>query len=255
MNYIIITGTSRGIGEAIAGKLLENGNILFCISRTMNEHLIETASGKGIPLYYYEGDISKPMVAVTILKDIFQKIVFSDHDRIALINNAGTIEPIGPAGKLKTGDIEQHYRTNLLAPALLINHFIKLCAGAAVQKVILNISSGASEYPYHGWSMYCSSKAGLDMLTRTIALEQDMVPNPVKLFALKPGIVETSMQKLIRQAKPGNFHEKEKFIKLHNDGLLIKPEEVADTIAGTLFADTIPQGALLSLKQLKEYIK
>jgi len=252
MRYFIITGASRGIGEAIARKLLVSGNSLFCTSRTLNEDLVETASGNGIALYFHEFDISKATAAMAFLKQVFQKIDLNAAESIALINNAGVLEPIGPSGTLKSIAIERHYKTNLLAPAILINAFIKYTRKAAIPKVILNISSGASEYPYHGWSAYCSSKAGIDMLTRTIALEQESEKQPVKIFALKPGIVETDMQSLIRQTNPKHFREKDKFVKLYNEGLLTKPVDVAEAIADALFAEKIPQGGILTMAQLKE---
>lgn len=54
MKYFIITGTSRGLGEALAYALLETGNQLFCISRTRNESLINAANERHVPLEYLE---------------------------------------------------------------------------------------------------------------------------------------------------------------------------------------------------------
>lgn len=252
MRYIIITGTSRGIGEALAREFLSYDNTLICTSRSANEDLIETASGLGVPLYYHESDISRPDSANAFIKEAFRIIDFNKAQAICLINNAGILEPMGPSGSLSTRKMEQHIRTNLLAPAILINSFIKLAAKAAILKVILNMSSGASEYSYFGWSLYCSSKAGLDMLTRTVALEQESAKNPVKLFALKPGIVETPMQQLIRNTKTKQFRDREKFVKLFNDGLLASPQSVAEVVAQTIFSPAIAQGSLLTLAQLKE---
>jgi benzil reductase ((S)-benzoin forming) len=254
MKYYIITGTSRGIGEAIARELLVQGNSLICVSRSMNESLVETASGMGIPIYYFEIDLSKTNNAAAFMKNAFRLINTETAESIALINNAGILDPIGPAGTLRPKMMEQHIRTNLMAPAVLINAFIKLAGKMAIPKVILSISSGASEYPYYGWSMYCTSKAGIDMLTRTVALEQESVKYAVKLFALKPGIVETSMQELIRSTKASKFREKEKFVKLHNDGMLSSPKSVAEIITASLFLPDIPQGGIMTINQLKELI-
>ena len=254
MKYIIITGTSRGIGEAIARELLVQGNTLICASRTMNENLVETASELGIPMYYHECDLSKPNSARAFIKNAISIISTESTESIALVNNAGILEPIGPSGTLNPKLMEQHLRTNLLGPAVLINSFIRLTAKMAIQKVILSISSGASEYPYHGWSMYCSAKAGIDMLTRTVALEQETARNPVKLLAVKPGIVETAMQERIRNTKTRQFREKEKFVKLHTDGMLSTPKSVAELIASALFLPGIPQGGILTINHLKDIL-
>jgi len=92
------------------------------------------------------------------------------------------------------------------------------------------------------------------MLTRTVALEQESAKNPVKLFALKPGIVETAMQERIRSTKTRQFHEREKFVKLYNEGLLSSPKSVAEIIASALFLPGIPQGGILTINHLKDIL-
>ncbi|HNX43033.1 MAG TPA: (S)-benzoin forming benzil reductase [Bacteroidales bacterium] len=250
MKYFIITGTSRGIGEAIARKLLMTGNSLICTSRSLNEDLTETASNMSIPLYYHPCDLSRTSSAMEFIKTAFRIIDLKNAESIALINNAGMLAPIGPAGNLKPLDIERHYKTNILAPVNLTNEFIKRTQTLTLQKVILNISSGASGHPYHGWSVYCSSKAALEMFTRTVALEQETEKHPVIVFALKPGIVDTSMQSLIRRSDPELFRDRDKFVKLHDNGLLVKPETVADAIVSAMLSGNIPQGGILTLDDL-----
>jgi len=87
MNYYIITGTSRGIGEALAKSVIEPGNTLFAVSRTMNEDLVEYASSLNVPVFYHEADLSKRDQAELFIKSVFEKIHLTDNDKIALINN------------------------------------------------------------------------------------------------------------------------------------------------------------------------
>jgi benzil reductase ((S)-benzoin forming) len=253
MNYYIITGVSRGIGEAIARKLLVHGNTLFCASRTMNEDLVETASSMQIPLFYHETDLSVHGATESFMHEVFTHIVPERAARIALINNAGMLEPIAPIELAQADLMEKHILLNLLAPALLISNFISRYNTLPIPKVILNISSGASTYSYAGWSMYCSSKAGLDMLTRTVGLEQSYSTHPVKLMALAPGIVNTAMQTQIRHVDSSLFAEKDKFVHLHDEGKLSSPESVAEIIVSSLFNPEIPQGSILNIDQLKNY--
>lgn len=254
MNHIIITGASRGIGAAIADRFLVQGNTLHCVSRTMNEDLVERASSQHIPLYYDEADLSLHGLADEYIGDVFSRIDLSKTQRIALINNAGMLEPIAPLGLTRPDIMEKHLALNLLAPALLMTGFIKNTTEYNFPKVILNISSGAATIPYVGWSMYCTSKAGLTMLSRTAGLEQSLAVNPVRIFALAPGIVDTSMQTLIRNTNPAYFAEKEFFVKLHSDGKLTDPDQVAGVIAGSLFNPAIPQGGMITIDQLKEFV-
>jgi benzil reductase ((S)-benzoin forming) len=253
MDFFIITGVSRGIGEAIARKLLMHGNTLFCASRTMNEDLVETASSMHVPLFYHETDLSEQGSSEAFMHEVFSRIDPERIKRIALINNAGMLEPISPIEMATTLMMERHLKLNLLAPAILISNFIERTNHLSVPKVILNISSGAAVYPYAGWSMYCASKAGLNMLTKSVGLEQTGKEFPVKILSLAPGIVNTAMQTQIRHTDKSLFAEKDKFVQLHEDGLLSSPESVASTIASSIFNASLPQGGVLSIDQLSEY--
>ncbi len=254
MDFYIVTGVSRGIGEAIVRKLLILGNTIFCVSRTMNEDLVETASSLHIPIFYHEADLSERKSAEKFMQEVFTHIDPERINRIALINNAGMLDPIAPIELADPLIMEKHLKLNLLAPAVLTSLFISHTQRFNIPKVILNISSGASGFPYSGWSMYCSSKAGLDMMTRTVGLEQSTQEFPVKIMALAPGIVETSMQTHIRQTDKSLFADKDKFVLLHEQGKLISPETVAEVIVKTLFNPGIPQGGVLNIDELRHFI-
>jgi len=255
MDFYIITGVSRGIGEAIVRKLLKHGNTIFCVSRTMNEDLVETASSLHVPIFYHEADLSEHKSAETFMHEVFTHIDPERINRIALINNAGMLDPIAPIELADPAMMEKHLKLNLLTPAVLISLFIAHTQKLDLPKVILNISSGASSFPYSGWSMYCSSKAGLDMMTRTVGLEQSLQKFPVKIMALAPGIVETSMQTHIRQTDKKLFAEKDKFVLLHEQGKLTSPETVAEVITKAIFNAGIPQGGLVNIEELQQFVQ
>lgn len=252
MNYYIITGASRGIGEALVHRLIENGNSLFVVSRTLNEDLIEYASSLSVPLFYHEADLSDKVSAESFIREVFTKIRLTEGDKIALINNAGMLEPIAPLRSADFDLAEKHLKLNILAPFILSSVFLAETATYHIPKVILNISSGAANYPYIGWSAYCSSKAGLDMVTKVAGLEQITEKFPATIFALAPGIIETGMQELIRSTDEILFPERKKFISLYEDGKLAKPDEVAQVIIRTIFSPSIITGSVLSIDQLKE---
>jgi len=253
MDFYIVTGTSRGIGEAIVKRLIRHGNTIFCVSRTINEDLVDTASALHIPLYYHEADLSLPASADEFLHEVFSRIDPERAGRIALINNAGMLDPVAPIELVKPEQIEKHLQLNLLAPMILISGFIHRTAFWQVPKVVLNISSGASTFPYAGWAAYCTSKAGLDMLTRTVGLEQSKKEHPVKMMAVAPGIVDTAMQTQIRHTDSALFGDRQSFIRLHEEGRLSNPDTVAGIITASLFNPDIPQGSVLTIDQLKAY--
>lgn len=252
MDYYVITGASRGIGEALTRKLIVPGNTLFVVSRTLNEDLVELASSLNVPLYYHETDLSIRENAESFITEVFARIHLREYDRIALINNAGMLEPVAPLKSVDFELAEKHLHLNLLTPIILSSAFLTHTDGLDIKKVILNISSGASFIAYSGWSVYCSSKAGLDMMTQVAGLEQSTEPCPVKIFALTPGIIETGMQELIRTTDESLFPERDKFIRLYEEGKLSDPDDIAQIILRTLFYDDIVSGSVVTIEQLKE---
>ena len=252
MDYYIITGASRGIGEALTHKLIKPGNTLFAVSRNINEDLVELAAGLNVPLFYFEYDLCFREQAELFINEVFKHIQLSDHDRIALINNAGMLEPVAPLKSIDFALAEKHLDLNFLTPLVLSSVFISKTSALKIPKVILNISSGAAFIPYSGWSVYCSSKAGLDMLTKVAGLEQNAEKYPVKIFALAPGIIETTMQETIRKTENDKFPERDNFIKLYEEGKLAKPDDVAGLILETLFSNSIISGSVITIDQLKE---
>ena len=250
MTYYIITGTSSGIGEALAKELLQKEGKVLCISRNNNQMLSELAKETGGWLQYFKADLSEIQKIPGLLAEVFSAINQKDAAGITLINNAGVLEPVGYSGTLNNREIENHLTINLLAPAVLINTFIDLSANFNIPRTILNISSGAASNAYPGWSNYCASKAALDMLTRTIGMEQRDRPNPVKIFSLAPGIVDTNMQKTIRGTSKEQFPLRDKFDKLYRENKLSKPEEVAKKIISLLTSDLPSTGEILDLRNL-----
>jgi benzil reductase ((S)-benzoin forming) len=251
MNYYIITGASRGIGEALTRKLIVRGNTLFVVSRTLNEDLVELAASLNVPLFYFEADLSVREEAEKFIAGVFGKIHLGLYDRIALINNAGMLEPVSPIKSIDFALAEKHLHLNLLTPMILSSVFLTQTEGLDIPKVILNISSGASFIAYSGWSVYCSSKAGLDMFTQVAGLEQNTEPQSTKVFALAPGIIETGMQELIRTSDESLFPERDKFIRLYEEGKLSNPEDIAHIILSTIFNFDIVTGSVVTIDQLK----
>lgn len=250
MNYYIVTGTSSGIGEAIARKLILDRHKVFCISRRLNESLTDLAASVQSGLWYFETDLGEPSNIPRVMKEIFSFVDPDNIQGIALINNAGILDPIAPAGDYEPGLVHQHLSVNLLAPVLLANEFIRYTRPLKTQKSIISISSGAATTPYEGWGIYCSSKAGLDMFTRTVALEQQQIEYPVRILSVAPGIVDTPMQGKIRQSDMKDFPMRAKFEKLYTENKLSRPAEVAEKIIRLIFGNTPPSGEIADLRNL-----
>jgi len=241
MNYVIITGVSRGIGEALCKQFAKQGNSIIGVSRTDNRDLETYMMQHGARYKLAQIDLSKIDHAEEWEHELFANLALEKGDTITLYNNAGVLQPIKHIEDADNNAIVQHFNINLIAPTLLISSFIKQTASFEGEKRIINISSGAALHAYDGWGCYCSAKTGLNMLTQTVGLEQKSSRFPTKITAVAPGIIDTAMQDEIRSAEPKDFSMVDKFSDLKKSGHLTTPESVAEKLAllatGDLFAD------------------
>jgi benzil reductase ((S)-benzoin forming) len=216
----IITGCSKGLGRALTDKLTLNPeNLVLGISRSPmdeKENLLH---------------LSLDMGNIPVLTDNLGKIFPpGEFQRIVLINNAGWIGEIAPLGKLDPQGIQSIYNINLIAPAILVNEFVKQYQSLDAEKIVINISSGAANKAIDGWSGYCGSKAGLNLLTLVAQEESKIKDLGIKYYALSPGIIDTEMQNDIRSSSLDDFSRGESFRSYKSKGELSSPKEVADKI-------------------------
>jgi benzil reductase ((S)-benzoin forming) len=216
MNYYFITGTSRGIGKAIAQQLLlDPKNKVFGFSRS-NSISHERFSFQQI-------DLSDPLAAGK-----WEFPVLADAEKIGLVNNAGAIGAVKRTGNLGANDITGAFNVNLVSAVLLTNSFLKAYSALPATQVIINVSSGAGKNPVDGWSVYCASKAAIDMFTKTLAQELKIDGKKhIHAFAVAPGVVDTAMQDQIRTASKEDFSRIDDFTGFKEQGQLADPGLVA----------------------------
>jgi benzil reductase ((S)-benzoin forming) len=251
MKYFIITGASRGLGQALAKKCITDKNKVFCVSRTMNHGLRELASLYHTGFWYFEQDLTDLEKIPSLIHEIFTYIDPDKVEEITLINNAGIVEPVKPLGKCTFEEISDHITINYSAPAILSNEFIKESERFKCKKNIINISSGAAVKPYFGWTMYCSSKAALNMLTQAVGLEQSTVDFPVRILSIAPGVIDTDMQETIRNVDIKDFPMKPRFENLHEQNKLVDPDEAATQIIEVLNLDSLVNGSFNDLRDIR----
>lgn len=216
MHYYFITGTSRGIGKAMAEQILARGNtFVFGFSRGCN---ITHDNYQ-----HFNTDLNN----AEMVSEIFFP-PFVDAESISLVNNSGALGDIGPVGALIESGIANAYLVNALAPSILMNKFIRSYQEDRIKKVILNVSSGAGRHVIEAWSAYCAAKAAIDMFSRVAAAEQEKYwNNKTHIFSVAPGVVDTRMQDEIRLTDKEYFQDVNRFIEMKNNNKLTSPEEVA----------------------------
>jgi len=241
---LIITGGSKGIGGGIVSAYLKRDYRIFSISRHKNPGYPEN-------IHQLECDLSDGLAAEKVIHTLFRHLDQKQVEQITMINNAGSLGNIGPVESLKVEDIQHTVQLNTIAPLILTSAFLKLTESWKAQKSILNISSGAAKNPYFGWSIYCATKASLDMTGRVAALEQDLKENGTKIINVYPGVVDTGMQEQIRSATKTDFIDLEKFLDYKASGKLADAESVGEKIYRISIDPNIQNGSTIDVRDLE----
>ncbi|WP_462250691.1 SDR family NAD(P)-dependent oxidoreductase [Ekhidna sp.] len=225
---IIISGANRGLGKALFDLLFEKESIEFVVSlsRRLSESQKELTDDPRF--IFIEQDLSE-LSSQTSLQELDR--LKDTVDKITFINNAAIIHPIDGVGNFNDGDLLQSIKVNIQAPMIIINYLIASFSQKELD--IVNISSGAANRPIDGWSIYCSAKAYMKMFIES--LEQQEQNNPsINAINIDPGVVDTDMQKSLRESNSGAFTRHQDFVNLKNEGLLQTPQAVAAQIIENL---------------------
>mgnify|MGYP006273675333 CR=1 FL=1 len=250
MKAYIITGTSRGIGHALAHRALSEPAVVHGIARDQSTELEEAAErthGTGLVQHRYDLAATEgiPDLADHILADIVSRSMAVDA--LVLVNNAGVLGPIGPVEDLSPHELSTHIGVNVTAAMQLTASVLRAAENLKVPKTVVNISSGAATTAYAGWSAYCTSKAAIEMFTRVLAFEH-AADTEFRAVAVAPGVVDTEMQAVIRDTDESRFPHRSKFVELKETGRLSDPEKVAELILQAAFDTEIESGASVDVR-------
>jgi sepiapterin reductase len=222
----IVTGASRGLGQALAMGLMAPDVELITVSRRHDDDLAKHAQQSGCSLQQIQGDLANPAAAERIADQILGKL-HAGAQRYLLINNAGSVDPVSRASGLdNAAAITAAFSLNVTCPMLMTAALLRATADQDVDRRILNISSGAGRNPMPGWGVYCATKAALDHYTRVVHAEN----HGVRIASLAPGVIDTGMQQHIRGSSRDNFPDVQRFIQMHEAGQLSAPADVAARI-------------------------
>jgi benzil reductase ((S)-benzoin forming) len=230
----ILTGASRGMGLAMAEQLLDAGHDLLCISRKHNDALGQRAVSAGRRCEQWPQDLSRPEVASVRLETWLSGLRAVEFASITLINNAGVLPRIAPLSAIPAMELAEALRVDLEAPMLLTSAFLRATQSWPVARKVLNISSGLGRRPMASQAAYCAAKAGMDMFTRCVALEEAAAPNGARLCSLAPGVIDTDMQVQLRGADASQFPDVGNFVGLKEKGVLSSPADAAARVLAFL---------------------
>ncbi|MFP7494866.1 SDR family NAD(P)-dependent oxidoreductase [Terribacillus saccharophilus] len=248
MKTAVVTGASRGLGEAIAKQLMDKGIQVVGVARKDSAVLPSYKGLKDAGYTYQYGDLQDTAESAITFEKLAASIFSKADDTVILVNNAGVVGPIATADAYSLDELEAHLAINLTAPMLACSIFLKYAKKYNKPLVIVNVTSGAAERSVHGWSAYSTSKAGLNRYTETVALEEAEAGTGNIAIAYNPGIMDTDMQADIRSSEPENFQEVQKFKDYVTNNSLRDPMFVAGVLAGILTGEHIESGKIYAVK-------
>lgn len=184
---VLITGASRGLGEAIAREFWKTGSDLILVARN-GDKLAElrdslTASAEeGQTVRTICGNLAEPGAAVEIMTAAgFVNV---------LVNNAAIVGPIGKFWDNDPAAWAETLQVNLISPAEMMRMAVPLMV-AAGGGVVINLSGGGATAPRPNFSAYATAKAGLVRLSETLAQETE--GTGVRVHCVAPGAMNTEM--------------------------------------------------------------
>ncbi len=258
MKYFIVTGSNRGLGFNLVEQLLQPEHCVIAIARSHPDIQSEEAIKNGAKLV----KITAGLADTNDIKRASEEAVLAileDATAVYLINNAATFQPAGLAESMMAEQVSEAFNLNVVAPTVLTAAIIGKFQDAPFVKRIVNLSSGAGKRPIEGWSVYCATKAAIDLYTQTVGKEQDLKAKqasaagrafyPVEITAFSPGVIDTGFQEQVRLLDAKDFPNIAQFHALKNQGQLRSPETVASSIISLLLGSGFEQGGLQDIKQ------
>ncbi len=208
----VVTGGGSGIGRALAQALAQREQSVLIVGRR-KEALLETASFSS-RIDFICADVSRTKGREQLFERLRDVPIIQ-----GLVHNAGIVDPILPLSQMQERAWRQVMATNVEAPL-----FLSLQLNDQLRHGrVLHIGSGAAYFPVQGWSAYCVSKAALSMLTRCWQLES----KEIAFASVMPGIIDTPMQAVIRDAAFMDEKKQDFFKQLKQEQRLISADTVA----------------------------
>jgi benzil reductase ((S)-benzoin forming) len=237
-DLVFVSGGSSGIGQALIAQCPWRGARIWNLSRR------EAKGALNCP-----ADLSKAEGWRRAAALFAQELAGFRGARAIFYHSAGTLDPIGFAGEVDANDYERGVLLNAASLPMLGHAFLRALRGCAVepQSFLVNVGSGAAFNVYEGWTSYCAGKAAADHWVRVTAAEQKRRGSRCTIASIAPGVVETAMQRRIRESSARDFPELARFQELFDQGILRDVEVVARDY-WELVEGPLESGAVIDLR-------
>ena len=221
----IVTGSSEGIGRSIAIALANSGDYSGIVTNSRNgeeaEKIADEITRLGCDSIAIEADVSKESDCIKLIEDTIKH-----YGRIdVLVNNAGIQKDV----PFEETSVEEWYKiigVDLTGPFVCSREAVKHMEKQQDPKggCIINISSVHQIIPKPHYVPYATSKAGIEMMTKTMALE--LAKDNIRANVVAPGAIETEMNRELKD----NKDLREKVLKQIPIQRIGNPDEVANVV-------------------------
>jgi 3-oxoacyl-[acyl-carrier protein] reductase len=181
----VITGAARGIGSAIAKRFAAEGAVVvinYASRKEDAERTMAAIQAKGGVAITFQADITKASAVEQLFTAANERF-----GRIDILVNNAALDDFVPLNQITEEHFHSHFEVNVLGMLLAVKEAVKYMEKN--NGCILNISSLSSTHPAAGSVVYGGSKAAVDAITATLALE--LGPNGIRINAINPGMVKT----------------------------------------------------------------
>jgi NAD(P)-dependent dehydrogenase (short-subunit alcohol dehydrogenase family) len=235
----LVTGSSSGIGAAVARRLLERGWTVIGMAR---RHVALS----GGPYRHVTVDLADIAASCESIGRAVTPMLESERwSRIGLVNNAASGGLLGPIERIRPADLQRLLAVNVTAPVWLTGLLLRHGPTSAARRIV-NVSSGAAVRAFPGLAAYGGSKAALRMAGMVAAEELGSADRPppaldVAILSYEPGTVDTDMQREARSLSPDEFPWVGLFRLFSERGMLVPADAPAGEIVEFLEADAKPR--------------
>lgn len=214
----VVTGASKGIGAGIAKALAAEGAsvvVNYASSPEGADKVVAEITAKGGKAVAVQGDVGKSADT----KALFEATKKAYGRLDVLVNNAGVFD-FAPLESVTEAEYRRQYDINVLGPILATQEALKLFSPEGGS--VINVSSVVAYNAMPNSVVYASTKAALDSITRTLAME--LGPRKIRVNSLNPGGVET--EGTHRVGVIGSEFEKD-LVRRTSLGRIGQPDDIA----------------------------
>ncbi|MGW8314176.1 MAG: SDR family NAD(P)-dependent oxidoreductase [Bacteroidales bacterium] len=235
---LLITGTSSGLGHALAREYLRQGAGVWGLSRRIPSDLKEHSSYTHIPC-----DLSDQNQLASAVSQLPEGIPMLDR----VILNAALLPDINDMKDVPMEEIHMVMNVNVWANKLLIDLIVDRFK---VVRQVVAVSSGASVSGSRGWNVYSISKAALNMMISLYARERP----DTHFSSIAPGVVDTAMQEIIASLPDDPRFPTQKRLREMREGHEMQTPEAAAALYIRVMGYALdePSGSYLDVRDYSE---